>query len=362
MEFIDLKKQQTNIRSEIDFSIKKVLDHGKYILGPEVFELEKTLAEYVGVNHCITVSSGTDALLISMMALGIKSGDEIITTPFTFIAAVEAIKLLGAKPVYVDIDDNSYNLSSEKIESSITKKTKLVLPVSLFGQCADMDPINRISKKYNLPVLEDGAQSFGATYKGRKSCSMSTIGCTSFFPSKPLGCYGDGGAIFTNDDELASKMRSIRVHGQTARYHHSYLGLNGRLDTIQAAILLIKFKIFNNEILLRNEVADFYTKELNRTNLGIETPSITNGNVSVYAQYAILVNNREELISVLKKNKIPTVIHYPIPAHMQNEYRDKKLKLPVSEYVAEKILCIPMHPYLQKNEQDLIIKSIVNAL
>ena len=362
MEFIDLKKQQTNIRSEIDFSIKKVLDHGKYILGPEVFELEKTLAEYVGVNHCITVSSGTDALLISMMALGIKSGDEIITTPFTFIAAVEAIKLLGAKPVYVDIDDNSYNLSSEKIENSITKKTKLILPVSLFGQCADMDPINRISKKYNLPVLEDGAQSFGATYKGRKSCSMSTIGCTSFFPSKPLGCYGDGGAIFTNDDELASKMRSIRVHGQTARYHHSYLGLNGRLDTIQAAILLIKFKIFNNEILLRNEVADFYTKELNRTNLGIETPSITNGNVSVYAQYAILVNNREELISVLKKNKIPTVIHYPIPAHMQNEYRDKKLKLPVSEYVAEKILCIPMHPYLQKNEQDLIIKSIVNAL
>jgi UDP-2-acetamido-2-deoxy-ribo-hexuluronate aminotransferase len=362
MEFIDLKKQQTNIRSEIDFSIKKVLDHGKYILGPEVFELEKTLAEYVGVNHCITVSSGTDALLISMMALGIKSGDEIITTPFTFIAAVEAIKLLGAKPVYVDIDDNSYNISSEKIESSITEKTKLILPVSLFGQCADMDPINRISKKYNLPVLEDGAQSFGATYKGRKSCSMSTIGCTSFFPSKPLGCYGDGGAIFTNDDELASKMRSIRVHGQTARYHHSYLGLNGRLDTIQAAILLIKFKIFNNEILLRNEVADFYTKELNRTNLGIETPSITNGNVSVYAQYAILVNNREELISVLKKNKIPTVIHYPIPAHMQNEYRDKKLKLPVSEYVAEKILCIPMHPYLQKNEQDLIIKSIVNAL
>ena len=362
MEFIDLKKQQTNIRSEIDFSIKKVLDHGKYILGPEVFELEKTLAEYVGVNHCITVSSGTDALLISMMALGIKSGDEVITTPFTFVAAVEAIKLLGAKPVYVDIDDNSYNISSEKIESSITEKTKLILPVSLFGQCADMDPINRISKKYNLPVLEDGAQSFGATYKGRKSCSMSTIGCTSFFPSKPLGCYGDGGAIFTNDDELASKMRSIRVHGQTARYHHSYLGLNGRLDTIQAAILLIKFKIFNNEILLRNEVADFYTKELNRTNLGIETPSITNGNVSVYAQYAILVNNREELISVLKKNKIPTVIHYPIPAHMQNEYRDKKLKLPVSEYVAEKILCIPMHPYLQKNEQDLIIKSIVNAL
>ena len=362
MEFVDLKKQQSKIRSDIDYSIKKVLDHGKYILGPEVFELEKRLAEYVGTNHCITVSSGTDALLISMMALGIKSGDEVITTPFTFVAAVEAIKLLGAKPVYVDIDDNSYNISSEKIESSITEKTKLILPVSLFGQCADMDPINRISKKYNLPVLEDGAQSFGATYKGRKSCSMSTIGCTSFFPSKPLGCYGDGGAIFTNDDELASKMRSIRVHGQTIRYHHSSLGLNGRLDTIQAAILLTKFKIFDNEILLRNKVADFYTKELNRANLGIKTPSIINGNVSVYAQYAILVNNREGLITALTKNKIPTAIHYPIPVHMQNEYRDKKSKLPVSEYVAEKILCIPMHPYLQKNEQDLIIKSIVNAL
>ena len=362
MEFVDLKKQQSKIRSDIDYSIKKVLDHGKYILGPEVFELEKRLAEYVGTNHCITVSSGTDALLISMMALGIKSGDEVITTPFTFVAAVEAIKLLGAKPVYVDIDDNSYNISSEKIESSITEKTKLILPVSLFGQCADMDPINRISKKYNLPVLEDGAQSFGATYKGGKSCSMSTIGCTSFFPSKPLGCYGDGGAIFTNDDELASKMRSIRVHGQTIRYHHSSLGLNGRLDTIQAAILLAKFKIFDNEILLRNKVADFYTKELNRANLGIKTPSIINGNVSVYAQYAILVNNREGLITALTKNKIPTAIHYPIPAHMQNEYRDKKSNLPVSEYVAEKILCIPMHPYLQKNEQDLIIKSIVNVL
>ena len=360
MEFIDLKKQQSHIRSEIDFSIKKVLDHGKYILGPEVFELEKTLAEYVGVNHCITVSSGTDALLISMMALGIERGDEVITTSFTFIAAVEAIKLLGAKPVYVDIEDNTFNLSSKKIENAITDRTKLILPVSLFGQCADMDSINKIAKKYDIPVLEDGAQSFGATSKNRKSCGMSTIGCTSFFPSKPLGCYGDGGAIFTNNDNLATKIRSIRVHGQEGRYRHTSIGLNGRLDTIQAAILLTKFSIFNREILLRNDIADFYTRELNNAGLDIKTPFILNGNVSVYAQYAILVNNREEIISRLKKDKIPTAIHYPVCVHMQPAYKDIQSKLPVSERTSKKILCLPMHPYLDRHEQDIILKSIIN--
>jgi len=358
MEFIGLKKQQIKIRSEIDFSIKKVLNHGKYILGPEVLELERTLAEYVEVNHCVTVSSGTDALLISMMALDIKSGDEVVTTPFTFIAAVEVIKLLGAKPVYVDIEKNTYNIDPNKIEKVITDKTKLILPISLFGQCADMDSINKIAKKYDLPVLEDGAQSFGATYKNRKSCSMSTIGCTSFFPSKPLGCYGDGGAIFTNDDELAIKMRSIRVHGQSKRYHHTLLGLNGRLDTIQAAILLAKFKIFNKEILLRNKVADFYTREFNKINLDIKTPFISKNNVSVYAQYAILVSNREEIISRLAKNKIPTAIHYPVPVHMQPIYKDSKFKLPISECISNKILCLPMHPYLEKHEQELIVESI----
>ena len=358
MEFIDLKKQQEKIRSEIDLSIRKVLDHGKYILGPEVFELEKTLAKYVGVSHCISVSSGTDALLISMMALGIKAGDEVITTPFTFIAAVEAIKLLGAKPIYVDIEKNTYNLDPNKIEEAITDRTKLILPVSLFGQCVNMDSINKIAKKYLLPVLEDGAQSFGATYKGRKSCSMSTIGCTSFFPSKPLGCYGDGGAIFTNDDELATKIKSIRVHGQDKRYHHALLGLNGRLDTIQAAILIIKFKIFNNEILLRNKVAAFYTKKLNATNLDVDTPFISKDNTSVYAQYAILVDNRKKVVSRLTKNKIPTAIHYPVPAHMQPAYQDIKAKLPVSECVSKKILCLPMHPYLNKCEQDMIVDII----
>jgi len=358
LEFIDLKKQQEKIRSEIDLSIRKVLDHGKYILGPEVFELEKTLAKYVGVSHCISVSSGTDALLISMMALGIKAGDEVITTPFTFIAAVEAIKLLGAKPIYVDIEKNTYNLDPNKIEEAITDRTKLILPVSLFGQCVNMDSINKIAKKYLLPVLEDGAQSFGATYKNRKSCSMSTIGCTSFFPSKPLGCYGDGGAIFTNDDELATKIKSIRVHGQDKRYHHALLGLNGRLDTIQAAILIIKFKIFNNEILLRNKVAAFYTRKLNATNLDVDTPFISKDNTSVYAQYAILVDNRKKVVARLTKNKIPIAIHYPVPAHMQPAYQDIKAKLPVSECVSKKILCLPMHPYLNKCEQDMIVDII----
>jgi UDP-2-acetamido-2-deoxy-ribo-hexuluronate aminotransferase len=359
MEFIDLKKQQKKIRLEIDLSIKKVLDHGKYILGPEVFELEEKLAEYVGVNYCISVSSGTDALLISMMALGIKSGDEVITTPFTFIAAAEAIKLLGARPVYVDIDINTYNLSPEKIESAITSRTKLILPVSLFGQCVDMDPINKIAKMYDLPVLEDGAQSFGSTYKNQKSCGMSTIGCTSFFPSKPLGCYGDGGAIFTNDGNLAEKIKSIRVHGQSNRYHHALLGVNGRFDTIQAAILLTKFKLFSKEILLRNKIANYYTKEINSANLDIKTPFISSGNISVYAQYAILVNNRDDVISRLSESNIPTAVHYPIPVHMQSAYKDTEFKLSISEYVSRKILCIPMHPYLSKYEQDGIIKSIV---
>ena len=360
MEFVDLKKQQIEIRSEIEFSIKKVLDHGRYILGPEVFELEKTLAEYVGVRHCISVSSGTDALLISMMALGIKRGDEVITTSFTFIAAVEAIKLLGAKPIYVDIEKNTYNLDPNKIEEAITDRTKLILPVSLFGQCVNMDSINKIAKKYLLPVLEDGAQSFGATYKNRKSCGLSTIGCTSFFPSKPLGCYGDGGAIFTNDNNLAKKIRSIRVHGQDKRYCHSMVGLNGRLDTIQAAILQVKFKVFEKEILLRNKVADFYTDELNSACLDIVTPFISSENISVYAQYAILVKNREEIISRLTKYEIPSAIHYPVPVHKQLAYRDKNLKLPVSEHVSKHILCLPMHPYLTKQDQKIIIKNIIN--
>ena len=260
MEFVDLKKQQSLIKSQIDINIQKVLNHGRYIMGPEVSELEEKLADYVGVKHCVSVSSGSDALLIAMMAIGIGLGDEVITTPFTFVATVEMIVLLGAKPVFVDIDVHTYNINHTKIESAITSKTRLILPVSLYGQCANMEVINKISNKYGLPVLEDGAQSFGATYKGKKSCGLSTVGCTSFFPSKPLGCYGDGGAIFTNDDYLAKKIRQIRLHGQESRYHHTMIGINGRLDTIQAAILLAKFDIFPKEVEMRQKVGEKYNQ------------------------------------------------------------------------------------------------------
>jgi UDP-2-acetamido-2-deoxy-ribo-hexuluronate aminotransferase len=360
MEFIDLKKQQEQIRSKIDLSIKKVLDHGKYILGPEVVELEEKLAQYVGVKHCIAVSSGTDALLISMMALNIKKGDEVITSSFTFISAVEAIKLLGAKPVYVDIEESSYNLSYKNIEKAVTKNTKLIIPISLFGQCADMDSINKIAKKYDVPVLEDGAQSFGASYKNKKSCSLSLIGCTSFFPSKPLGGYGDGGAIFTDNDNLAVRMKSLRAHGQEGRYNHTSVGINGRLDTIQAAILLAKFSIFDKEILLRNDVASYYSKELKNAKVKIQLPFISNSNVSVYAQYALLVSNRDEIISRFKNNNIPHAIHYPVCVHMQPAYMDSQTNLPISEEVSKKVLCIPMHPYLSRHEQDTIIETIID--
>ena len=258
VKFIDLDKQQSQIRFEIDVAIKKVLDHKRFILGPEVYDLEELLAKYVGVKHCISVSSGTDGLLIAMMSLGIGRGDEVITTPFTFVATSEMIVLLGAKPIYVDINPATYNIDVEKIEQAITSKTKLILPVSLYGQCSDMDEINKIAKKYSLPVLEDGAQSFGSTYNKKRSCGLSTFGCTSFFPTKPLGGYGDGGALFTNDDDLAEIAKEIRTHGQEKRYYHTKIGINGRLDTIQAAILLVKMKIFEREIELRKEVADRY--------------------------------------------------------------------------------------------------------
>ena len=358
MNFVDLKIQQLGIRSKIDNAIKKVLNHGQFILGPEVIILEETLAKYVDVKNCIAVSSGTDALFISMIALGIKKGDEVITTPFSFISTVEVIKLLGAKPIYVDVEKDSYNLDPKKLEQAITNKTKLVLPVSLYGQCVDMDAINSVANKYAIPVLEDGAQSFGATYKKRKSCSLSTVGCTSFFPSKPLGCYGDGGAIFTNDDNLAKIIREIRNHGQDKRYHHCRVGLNSRLDSIQAAILLVKFSVFNKEISLRNNVADYYTEELNNRYPEIITPIISKDNLSVYAQYTILIKNRKEVISKLSKLNIPTAIHYPKPLHMQPAYREENLQLPISEFLADQVLSIPMHPYITKEEQMMVINGI----
>ena len=358
MEFIDLKKQQEKIRSRIDISIGKVLDHGKYILGPEVQELEEGLARFAGVRHCIAVSSGTDALLISMMSLNIGHGDEVITTPFTFAGTIEAIVLLGAKPVYVDICEDTYNIDSDKVVAAISDKTKLILPVSLYGQCCDLTSINSIAKKYSLPVLEDGCQSFGAVHNNKMSCGSSTIGCTSFFPSKPLGGYGDGGAIFTNDDKLSEIIKSIRIHGQNIRYSHSKVGLNGRMDTIQAAILLVKFDLFRSEILLRNQAANFYNKKLNECYKKITTPLVLSGNVSTYAQYTILIDDRDSLAFELSKNGVPTAIHYPIPMHKQPAYLEEDLKLPISEKISKKVLSIPISPYITKEEQSFITSII----
>ena len=383
MEFIDLKSQQkqlidsnTNLRDEIERRIKVVLDHGKYILGPEVHELEKELARYVGVNHCIGVSSGTDALIISLMALGIVPGDEIITTPFSFFSTVEIILFLGAKPVFVDIEKKTYNIDPKKIESAITKRTKAIIPVSLYGQPANFTAINSIANKYNIPVIEDGAQSFGSKHKKNRSCSLTTIGTTSFFPSKPLGCYGDGGACFTNDEKLAKSMREISLHGQNERYRHNRLGLNGRLDTIQATILLAKLKLFEKEVKARETIGEKYTKKLNQRGFK-NTPFLEDENTSVYAQYTIRVKNREKVITNLKDKGIPSAIHYPLllpdqaalnsekKGFFKNFYKRKVYKLhniSNARNIVSDVLSLPMHPMLSENDQDYIIESLIQIL
>lgn len=360
MQFIDLKAQQKLIRDKIEKNISIILDHGKYIMGPEVDELEEKLAKYVGVKHCIGVSSGTDALLISLMALDIGAGDEVITTPFTFIATGEVIVLLGAKPVFVDILPNTYNIDPSKIEDAITSKTKAIIPVSLYGQCADMDAINLIAKKHNLHVIEDAAQSLGATYKGKQSCSLSKIGCTSFFPSKPLGGYGDSGACFTDDDNLAKIMREIRTHGQERRYYHSRLGINGRIDTIQAAILLAKLELFPEEIKLRQEIGANYTSMIQEMCPDIVTPYIDNVNTSVYAQYTIQVNHRAEIQDKLKEAKIPFAVHYPLPLNKQPALYTNDYNLPVVDKIKDLVISLPMHPYIKKDEQLKIVSKLAH--
>ncbi|MBO0496461.1 DegT/DnrJ/EryC1/StrS aminotransferase family protein [Pseudomonas sp. Marseille-Q1929] len=360
MEFIDLKAQQARIKDKIDAGIQNVLGHGKYILGPEVFELEERLAEYTGAKYCITCANGTDALQIALMALGVGPGDEVIIPGFTYIATAETTALLGAKPVYVDVDAKTYNLDPALIEAAITERTKAIIPVSLYGQCADFDKINSIAKKHNLPVIEDAAQSFGATYKGRKSCNLSLIACTSFFPSKPLGCYGDGGAIFTSDDELAKVMRQISRHGQDRRYHHVRVGVNSRLDTLQAAILLPKLELFQEEIGLRNTVAATYDCLLKA--LPVITPFIDASNISSWAQYSVLVSDREVLQEKLKTLGIPTVVHYPIPLNKQPAVADLDARLPVGDRVANNIMSLPMHPYLSQDALTTIANGLKNAL
>ncbi|MDR7866270.1 MAG: DegT/DnrJ/EryC1/StrS family aminotransferase [Sporomusaceae bacterium] len=361
---IDLKTQQEKIKADLDRRIQKVLNHGQYVMGPEVNELQEKLAAFTGSRHCITVANGTDALLIALMALGVKSGDEVITTPFTYIATGEVIARLGATPVFVDIDSQTYNLDPNLIEAAITPRTKAIMPVSLYGQCADIDAINQIAARRGLSVIEDGAQSFGATYKGRKSCSLSTIGCTSFFPSKPLGCYGDGGACFTDDDELAKVISQIRLHGQERRYHHERPGLNSRLDTLQAAVLLAKLEIFPEEISMRQQVADTYTGLLQGIK-GVVTPNINPFGSSVYALYTIQTDRREELQTDLKAAGIPTAVHYPVPLNLQPVFGYLGLRegsMPVAESIAKKVMSLPMSPWLTKEIQHIIIDCIKKML
>ncbi|MCJ1555417.1 DegT/DnrJ/EryC1/StrS family aminotransferase [Acinetobacter baumannii] len=356
IDFIDLKAQQNRIKDKIDAGIQNVLTHGQYILGPEVIELEEKLASYVGAKHCITCANGTDALQIAQMAFGIGPDDEVITPGFTYIATAETVALLGAKPVYVDVNPKTYNLDVEKLEAAITPRTKAIIPVSLYGQCADFDAINAIAKKYSIPVIEDAAQSFGATYKGRKSCNLSTVACTSFFPSKPLGCYGDGGAIFTNDDELAKVIRQIARHGQDKRYHHIRVGVNSRLDTLQAAILLPKLEILDDEMPARQRVAEVYNRLFDE--VGIHTtPYIEAHNTSAWAQYTIQVDNRAEVQEKLKAQGIPTAVHYPIPLNKQPAVADSDIHLPIGDAIAEKVMSLPMHPYLAIDDQLKIVKA-----
>jgi len=361
MQFTDLVVQQNRIREKLDAAIKKVLDHGQYILGPEVAELEARLAEFTGAKHCISVANGTDALQIAQMAFGIGSGDEVITPGFTYIATAETVALLGAKPVYVDVCPNTYNLDPSKLEAAITSKTKAIIPVSLYGQCADYDEINKIAQKYGIPVIEDAAQSFGASYKDKRSCNLTTVSCTSFFPSKPLGCYGDGGAIFTNDDELALVMRQIARHGQDRRYHHIRVGVNSRLDTLQAAILLCKLDIFEDEMSMRNEVAKRYTKLLNESGI-TTTPVIQPHNVCAWAQYTILVKNRADVQQKLQQKGIPTAVHYPIPLNKQPAVADSSIVLNVGDEIAEQVISLPMHAYLTDEEQRLVVSALLESI
>lgn len=359
MEFIDLKAQQDRIRPQIEAAMLTVLDHGRYILGPEVTELEQQLAKFVGVNHCISAASGTDALLLCLMVSDIKPGDEIITTPFTFVATAETIALLGAKPVFVDIDPKTFNLDASKVETAITTNTKAILAVGLYGQTADMEELNTIANKHDLILIEDGAQSFGAEYRGRKSCATSVMGCTSFFPSKPLGCYGDGGAVFTDDPELAKVLRETRIHGQDRRYHHARLGINGRMDTLQAAILLVKLNIFEDEIEQRNKVANRYNKLLEDS--AIATPMVAKDRTSVYAQYTIRVKQREQIRLWLQQKDIPTAVHYPIALYRQPAFFQPDVHLPCTDSATEEVLSLPMHPYLTNDQQDKVCHALIDA-
>jgi UDP-2-acetamido-2-deoxy-ribo-hexuluronate aminotransferase len=360
MEFIDLKAQYQSLRASIDARIRNVLEHGEFIMGPEVGELERRLAEFTGARHCITVASGTEALLVALMAIGIEPGDEVITTPFSFIATAEMIVLLGAKPVFVDIEPDTCNIDASLIAEKITPRTRAIMPVSLYGQPSDMDAINDIASAHHLAVIEDGAQSFGAGYRGRKSGNLSTIGCTSFFPSKPLGCYGDGGAIFTSDDGLAQAMREIRVHGQRTRYVHSRIGVGGRMDTLQCAIVLAKLERLDWELQQRSEIGALYNELFgNRISRICQRPDRT----SVFAQYTIMVEDRPAAQAYLKELHIPTAVHYPVPIPKQQAYEkfDDGLNLPVAAEMSNKVMSLPMGPYMDHDSVARVARAVLEV-
>jgi len=363
MDFVDLKAQYRRLKPAIDARIQTVFDHGQYILGPEVRELETRLAARIGVKHCIGAASGTDALLLAMMALGIGSGDEVITSPFTFFATAEMIMLLGAVPVFADIDPESYNIDPAKIEAAVTSRTRAIMPVSLYGQPAEMDAINTVAARHNLAVIEDAAQSYGALYFGRHSGNLSTIGCTSFFPSKPLGCYGDAGACFTNDDGLATAMIELRNHGQDRRYHHTRIGINGRIDTLQAAVLLAKLDVFDDELIARSEAADCYSALLKDA---VHTPLVAPNRTSAWAQYTVEIDDREAVEAAMREAGVPTAVHYPVALHQQPAFETRtgagRSSFPNAERAARRVLSLPMHPYLAPADLQRVTDAVKAAM
>lgn len=362
MEFIDLKTQYHQYQSAIDGRMRAVLGHGHFIMGPEIAEVEAELARYVGAKHCLTVASGTDSLEIALRALGVGAGDEVVTVPFTWISSAEVIGLVGAKPVFVDIEPKTFNLDIARLERAITSRTKAIIPVSLFGQMPDYDRINAIAAEHGVPVIEDGAQSFGATQRGRRSCGVTLIGSTSFFPAKPLGCYGDGGALFTSDDGLAEKMRAIRTHGGLKRHHHPILGMNGRFDTLQAAVLLAKLPHFQWEVRERERIGARYTAQLRS---GCLAPEVMPGNSHVYAQYTIRVPNRDAVAAKLKEQGIPTAVYYPKCLHEQPVFAASGYRwgdFPESERASREVLSLPMHPFLTETDQDRVVTALQAAL
>lgn len=362
MQFIDLKAQYRRYQSEIDARIRAVLEHGHYVMGPEIAEVEQALATYVGVKHCLTVASGTDSLEIALRALDIGPGDEVITVPFTWISSAEVIGLVGAKTVFVDIEPATYNLDIDLLEAAITPRTRAIMPVSLFGQMPDYDRINAIAARHGIPVIEDGAQSFGATQHGRQSCGVTLIGSTSFFPAKPLGCYGDGGALFSNDDALTEKMRAIRTHGGVKRHHHPYLGMNGRFDTLQAAVLLAKLPHFEWEVKQRSRIGNRYNELLAD---GCVVPETQVGNTHVFAQYTIRVPNRDALGEKLKVQGVPTAVYYPKCLHEQPVFASLGYQMgafPESERASREVISLPMHPFLSEADQDGIVATVRSSL